>query len=120
MLHHLSPINHHAHGRSQAHSHGHSHGHGHSLGHPHAHVHALASGVPSGSLPQQFYCPLTRQVMTDPVLAADGVTYERQAISEWMAYKDVSPATHLPLPHKMLTPNTVLRAGLIDMLRQHC
>ncbi|EFN50465.1 hypothetical protein CHLNCDRAFT_142667 [Chlorella variabilis] len=74
----------------------------------------------NGSLPHHFYCPLTRQLMSDPVLAADGVTYERQAIAEWMAYKDVSPTTQLPLPHKVLSPNSVLRAGLLDLLRQHC
>jgi hypothetical protein len=34
--------------------------------------------------------------------------------------RDVSPTTQMPLPHKMLTPNAVLRAGLIDLLRQHC
>ena len=43
-------------------------------------------GAPAG-LPQHFYCPLSRQLMSDPVLAADGVTYDRQSISEWMTYK---------------------------------
>jgi hypothetical protein len=32
----------------------------------------------------------------------------------------VSPTTHAPLPHKMLTPNAVVRAGLLEVLRQHC
>ncbi|KAL4447429.1 hypothetical protein ABPG75_004648 [Micractinium tetrahymenae] len=75
---------------------------------------------PGASLPRCYYCPLSQQVMTDPVVAADGVTYERQAISEWLAYKDVSPTTQMPLPHKVLTPNAVLRDSLINLLRQHC
>jgi hypothetical protein len=46
-----------------------------------------AAGGLGGSLPAHFVCPLSRQVMTDPVIAADGVTYERQAISDWLAFK---------------------------------
>lgn len=34
--------------------------------------------------------------------------------------RDVSPTTQMPLPHKMLTPNSVLRASLLDLLRNHC
>lgn len=30
-----------------------------------------------------FVCPITRQVMKDPVLTPDGHTYERTAIEEW-------------------------------------
>ena len=30
-------------------------------------------------------CPLSNQLMTDPVMAADGVTYNRPAILEWLA-----------------------------------
>ncbi|KAL4856776.1 Flowering time control protein FPA [Chlorella vulgaris] len=83
--------------------------------------HSIVHGggnLPAGNLPPQFYCPLTQQPMTDPVLAADGITYERHAISEWLAYKDVSPTTHMLMPHKVLTPNVVLRAALLDVLRQ--
>ncbi|PSC68138.1 Flowering time control FPA [Micractinium conductrix] len=92
-------------------------------GHAHAPTTPSLAGAPllgTGSLPSQFFCPLSRLIMTDPVLAADGMTYERHAISEWLAFKDVSPTTHMPLPHKLLTPNSVLRSSLIDILRQHC
>ncbi|PRW60572.1 Flowering time control FPA isoform A [Chlorella sorokiniana] len=75
------------------------------------------AGTLPSSLPQHFICPLSHQVMTDPVIAADGVTYERQAISEWLAFKDVSPTTQMPLPHKVLTPNAVLRSSLLELLR---
>uniref|UniRef100_A0A1I8FTJ6 U-box domain-containing protein n=1 Tax=Macrostomum lignano TaxID=282301 RepID=A0A1I8FTJ6_9PLAT len=33
----------------------------------------------------QFVCPVTREVMLDPVIAADGHTYERSAIETWFA-----------------------------------
>ena len=35
----------------------------------------------------QLLCPLSGQVMLEPVVAADGVTYERRAISDWLAVR---------------------------------
>ncbi len=32
-------------------------------------------------------------------------------------HRDVSPTTQMPLPHKMLTPNAVLRSSLVELLR---
>ena len=46
-----------------------------------------AASLPPHAPPR---CPLVSprcQIMTDPVLAADGMTYERHAISEWLAFK---------------------------------
>ena len=37
------------------------------------------------SIRDDFKCPLTNQLMKDPVIAADGYTYERQSIREWFA-----------------------------------
>eukprot|EP00567_Pseudictyota_dubia_P017663 CAMPEP_0197460846 /NCGR_PEP_ID=MMETSP1175-20131217/54991_1 /TAXON_ID=1003142 /ORGANISM="Triceratium dubium, Strain CCMP147" /LENGTH=172 /DNA_ID=CAMNT_0042996017 /DNA_START=34 /DNA_END=548 /DNA_ORIENTATION=+ len=31
-----------------------------------------------------FLCPITREIMTDPVICADGHTYERHAIDMWL------------------------------------
>lgn len=38
----------------------------------------------SEGLPKSFFCPITRQMMTDPVMALDGHTYEREAILQWI------------------------------------
>ena len=47
--------------------------------------------------------------MRDPVLCADGSTYERVAIEAWLAAHSTSPVTNLPLPHKQLVPNVFAR-----------
>lgn len=39
---------------------------------------------------------------TDPVKAADGRTYDRLAITEWLSIKDICPFTNEPMPHKEL------------------
>ena len=37
--------------------------------------------------PEHLVCPITSDVMTDPVLAADGESYERSAIETWIHNK---------------------------------
>jgi hypothetical protein len=60
-----------------------------------------------------FICGITLQRMVDPVIAADGFTYERSAITEWFAKgKVTSPCTNQVLSHTMLRPNTELRERL--------
>ena len=48
--------------------------------------------------------------MVDPVVTADGQTYERKEIEKWLERKRVSPLTNEPLAHTYLTPNIALRA----------
>merc|ERR1711964_274552 len=36
-------------------------------------------------------CPITMMLMTDPVIAADGHSYERTAIEKWLKDNDTSP-----------------------------
>ena len=47
--------------------------------------------------------------MTDPVVTADGHTYDREAIELWLRRKGTSPLTGEPLEHLMLTPNHIVR-----------
>ena len=49
------------------------------------------------------------ELMADPVVASDGITYERDSIELWMKSHDVSPHTNTPFDHKMLIPNITVR-----------
>lgn len=51
--------------------------------------------------------------MMEPVVAADGHTYEKEAIEQWLVEHDASPVTGQVLMHKALTPNFIL-ASLMD------
>ena len=44
-------------------------------------------------LPDVFFCPITMDLMTDPVIDKDGLTYERHAIMQWIQVKGSSPIT---------------------------
>ena len=59
--------------------------------------------------PDAFTCSITYCRMVDPVMTADGHTYERSAIEEWFKNKSTSPKTGLPLDSKALLPNLTLQ-----------
>lgn len=67
-------------------------------------------GVPV--LPE-FVCPLTLEVLRDPVLTADGHTYERAAITNWFAMgRRTSPMTNGALTDQTLLPNHALKRAI--------
>ncbi len=47
--------------------------------------------------------------MQDPVIAADGISYERSAIEDWFRDHKKSPMTNLDLQNKNLISNITLR-----------
>lgn len=47
--------------------------------------------VRGSALRDEFSCPITRELMRDPVIAADGHTYDREAIEMWLRNHDTSP-----------------------------
>ncbi|NXY42936.1 WSDU1 protein, partial [Ceuthmochares aereus] len=64
-------------------------------------------------VPDEFLCPITRELMKDPVIAADGYSYERDAMENWLSNKRrSSPMTNLPLPSPLLTPNRTLKMAI--------
>lgn len=61
-----------------------------------------------------FYCPITREVMIDPVETPTGHTFERSAIEKWLSEADEPscPITSNPLGISMLRPNKTLRQSI--------
>lgn len=68
------------------------------------------------TIPRGFLCPLTMQVMYDPVLDAEGNTYERAAILEWLHQHRTSPISRQPLSERMLNPNNSLRDAIHEFM----
>ncbi|KAF3793586.1 putative LRR receptor-like serine/threonine-protein kinase [Nymphaea thermarum] len=62
---------------------------------------------------KQTFRLLSLEIMNDPHLAADGYTYEKEAIQVWLnGGHRTSPMTNLPLSHSNLTPNLALRSAI--------
>ncbi|XP_052648964.1 WD repeat, SAM and U-box domain-containing protein 1 isoform X3 [Harpia harpyja] len=67
----------------------------------------------SVTIPDEFLCPITRELMKDPVIASDGYSYEREAMENWISTRRrSSPMTNLPLPSLILTPNRTLKMAI--------
>ncbi|XP_010557142.1 PREDICTED: U-box domain-containing protein 33-like [Tarenaya hassleriana] len=69
--------------------------------------------------PPYFICPILQEVMKDPQVAADGFTYEAEAIKSWLeSGHDSSPMTNAVLQHSDLVPNHSLRSAIQEWLQQ--
>ena len=60
-------------------------------------------------------CPITYKPMLDPVVAADGFTYDKTAITKWFSKKNTSPLTGKPLLDQSLRPNR----SVLQLVRHH-
>ena len=68
-----------------------------------------------------FRCPISQEVMREPVVTSDGQTYERQNIQEWFRRgTQTSPLTNLPLDSKEFLPNLALRQAVADFHTKVC
>ncbi|KAL2486511.1 U-box domain-containing protein 13 [Abeliophyllum distichum] len=62
-------------------------------------------------IPDDFRCPISLELMKDPVIVSTGQTYERSCIEKWLkAGHDTCPKTQQALTSTALTPNYVLRS----------
>ncbi|XP_058770955.1 U-box domain-containing protein 3-like [Vicia villosa] len=63
------------------------------------------------SFPPYFRCPLSLELMLDPVIVASGQTYERKSIQMWLDNGlTVCPKTRQRLTHTNLIPNYTVKA----------
>ncbi|KAL9143704.1 hypothetical protein ABFS82_14G251200 [Erythranthe guttata] len=62
-------------------------------------------------IPDDFRCPISLELMNDPVIVSTGQTYERLCIEKWLAAgHSTCPKTQQALTSTALTPNYVLRS----------
>ena len=71
------------------------------------------SSTPVVEIPQEYTCPITQELMVDPVISRYGQSYERKAIIEWLASGTHDcPLTRQPLSLANLVTNHRLRAQI--------
>eukprot|EP01117_Protostelium_nocturnum_P016268 TRINITY_DN6398_c0_g1_i1.p1 TRINITY_DN6398_c0_g1~~TRINITY_DN6398_c0_g1_i1.p1 ORF type:complete len:236 (-),score=17.28 TRINITY_DN6398_c0_g1_i1:16-723(-) len=66
-------------------------------------------------LPDIYFCPITREVMKNPVIAADGHSYDKDSIELWISKGNHrSPMTNMILPDLKLIPNHALKSAIMS------
>lgn len=74
---------------------------------------------------ESFLCPLTKQIMRDPVTLESGATFEREAILKWFKESDssgrslVCPITRKELSSTELNPSIALRNTIDEWMHRN-
>ena len=63
-------------------------------------------------VPNNFYCPITGELMNDPVTDKEGNTYEKLEILKWILRNKTSPITRNYLDKTHLTNNKALKRSI--------
>ncbi len=74
------------------------------------------------AVPDEFKDPITHEIMVDPVITADGHSYERASITRWFLMgHHTSPLTNARLANQDILPNHSLRQAIenYQRLRSH-
>eukprot|EP00873_Tetraselmis_striata_P012791 jgi/Tetstr1/433055/TSEL_022390.t1 len=77
-----------------------------------------AAGPTALDMEEWLICPITQDIMADPVLAEDGYTYEREAIAAHFRGRAVSPMTNLPIGTAVL-PNRIVKSMVEEWLSRN-
>ena len=67
----------------------------------------MTSFVKQPEIPSVLVCPITSELMKDPVITNGGQTYERCAIEKWMKHSNKDPLTRLEIT--CIIPNVSIR-----------
>eukprot|EP00041_Stephanoeca_diplocostata_P011872 m.197007 g.197007 ORF g.197007 m.197007 type:complete len:387 (+) comp18706_c0_seq1:462-1622(+) len=67
---------------------------------------------------QGFICPLSRNIMIDPVVDADGNSFERRDVELWLSSHSTSPITHNLMKKLHLRPNVALKRCIQQFLEE--
>ncbi|XP_061365379.1 U-box domain-containing protein 19-like [Gastrolobium bilobum] len=80
-------------------------------------IRGAGAEVLSCGVPEDFRCPISLELMTDPVTVSTGQTYNRASIQKWLkAGNMICPKTLEKLTTTELLPNTMLK----KLIQQFC
>jgi hypothetical protein len=70
-------------------------------------------------VPYYLMCPISLDLMTDPVISPSGISYDRDNIEEWLLTNNTEPITMIALSVEQLYPNRSLRDTIEYYRRNH-
>ncbi|KAM1095880.1 hypothetical protein EV1_010747 [Malus domestica] len=71
-------------------------------------------------IPKEFRCPISGELMADPVVLATGETFDRPFIQRWFNEGHrTCPQTKQVISHTVLTPNHLVREMVSQWCREH-
>uniref|UniRef100_A0ACD5YJ32 Uncharacterized protein n=1 Tax=Avena sativa TaxID=4498 RepID=A0ACD5YJ32_AVESA len=89
------------------------------------HIDSFTDSLRVEPIYESFLCPLTKQIMHDPVTLESGATFERQAIMKWFKESDssgrrlVCPVTTKELSSTELNPSIALKNTIDEWMHRN-
>lgn len=68
-------------------------------------------------VPDEYTCPITYELMLDPVVTTSGMTYERKNIVQWLSRHNTDPLTREKIS-SVVIPNVLLKNIILQFLEK--
>lgn len=68
------------------------------------------------NIPENFICPISQDIMKNPVITPDGISYERDFIVQWLNIHNTDPISKMPLRVNQLVPNLALKSMIEEFV----
>ena len=82
-------------------------------------VKTSASSNQDENLMESYCCPISGEIMEDPVITPSGITYDKKSIEQWLQKKPIDPLSKKPLKKEELIPNRALKESIIEYKKSH-
>jgi U-box domain len=69
--------------------------------------------------PYHLMCPISLDLMRDPVIVMSGISYERESLIDWLQYSPTDPLTRTALTLDQVITNLALRESVECYRRNH-
>ncbi len=69
------------------------------------------------NVPENFKCPISLEIMQNPVILESGITYDRKNIEEWMKHHNTCPLTRKKI-QKIVFPNNILKTMIHEFVEK--
>ena len=73
--------------------------------------------APSDDIPHQYQCPISLQLMADPVIMNDGHYYDSSSLMEWLEISNRSPMTNLVIPDIKIRHDLALKEEIVRWVK---
>ena len=71
------------------------------------------------NIPDHFKCPISLEIMNNPVIIESGITFEKKNIEEWFLHHNTCPITRR-IVRSTSIPNIVLKGMIRDFTEKKC
>ena len=69
------------------------------------------------NIPENFKCPISLEVMIDPVIIESGITFDKKNIEEWFISHNTCPLTR-KIVNRQYIPNTIFKRTIHEFLEK--